>query len=154
MEDYKKKEIKYEKNIAKDYNQFYYSNPIQKYQIKDFVRYVRKSIQRGDKVLDLGCGPASLWRELTKIKEIKLIGADISSKMITEAKKLYPKGRFIVADSEKLPLADEEFDVVICSSIFHHLPGPYRPYAGHQRSLCLPRSRTYVRQCLRGRATA
>jgi len=124
MGAYKKVEIDYEDKIAKDYNAWYHQTPIQKYHARDFVKYIKKEMRKNDQVLDLGCGPASLWDELIKIKHIQLIGADVSPKMIQEARKFHPQGRFVVADSEKLLFKDEEFDVVICSSVLHHLPSP------------------------------
>lgn len=122
MKDYIKQEILFEDKIAEDYNRWYHSTPIQKQQSLDFIQYLKKEIKKGDKVLDLGCGPASLWPELIKIKNIELTGADISPAMIKEAKKKFPDGDFVIADSEKLPFIDGEFDVVICSSTLHHLP--------------------------------
>ncbi len=124
MKDYKKEEIEFEDKIAKNYNNLYHRTRIQKDQIRQYVQYATKKIKKGDKVLDLGCGAASIWYELKNIKDIDLMGVDISPKMIKEAKKLYPKDKFLVADSEKLPFKDESFDVIVCSSVLHHLPKP------------------------------
>jgi len=135
MKDYKKAEIEYEKKIAQDYNCWYHSTPIAKAHDHDFVNYLKKEIQKGDRVLDLGCGPASLWSYLTKIKGIELVGADISAAMIKEAKKLYPQGKFMVANAEKLPFKNEEFEVVICSSALHHLPSPQKAFKEIRRIL-------------------
>jgi ubiquinone/menaquinone biosynthesis C-methylase UbiE len=135
MKDYKKAEIEYEKKIAQDYNCWYHSTPIAKAHDRDFVNYLKKEIQKGDRVLDLGCGPASLWSYLTKIKGIELVGADISAAMIKEAKKLYPQGKFMVANAEKLPFKNEEFEVVICSSALHHLPSPQKAFKEIRRIL-------------------
>ena len=135
MQDYKKAEVEYEGKIAKDYNRWYHSSPVTKTHDRDFVNYAKEEIKKGDKVLDLGCGSASLWPYLTKIKDIELIGADVSPKMITEAKKLFPKGKFIVADSENLPFQDEAFDIVICSSVLHHLPSPQKTFKEIRRVL-------------------
>ncbi len=135
MENYKKSEIDYEKKIAKNYNKLYHSQPITKKYDLDFTNYVKKNVRKNDKVLDLGCGPASLWPELTKIKKIGLIGCDISPEMIKEARKYFPKNKFIVADSEKLPFKDEEFDMVICSSVLHHMPSPNKTFNEIKRIL-------------------
>ncbi len=124
MKNYKKAEIDYENKMAQHYDRWYHSAPIQQYHGRDFVDYFKREIRIGDKVLDLGCGPASLWPYLKKIRGITLIGADISPAMIREAKKRFPFDKFVVADSEKLSFKDEEFDVVICSSVLHHLPTP------------------------------
>lgn len=121
---YEKLEIDYENKIAKDYNQWYHQTPIERYYDHDFVKFANKYLKNGDRILDLGCGPASLWPELKKIRKIKLEGVDISPAMIEEARKKYPRAKFGVASSEKLPFKNEVFDTVICSSILHHLPRP------------------------------
>lgn len=135
MQDYKKAEIEFEDKIAKDYNHWYHNSPIAKFYDQDFVNYVKKNINNGDKVLDLGCAAASLWKFLTKIKGIELVGADVSPKMVNEAKKLFPQGKFVVSDSEKLPFNNEEFDIVICSSVLHHLPSPGQTFKEIRRVL-------------------
>lgn len=122
MEKYKKAEIEYENKIAKNYNEWYHSTPIMKAHVETFARFVRKNLKKGDKVLDLGCGPASLWPYWQKIIGVEFIGVDVSPKMISVAKKYFPRGKFQVADSEKLPFLNKEFDAVICSSVLHHLP--------------------------------
>jgi len=135
MRDYKKAEIDYENKIAKDYNKLYHAWPITKKYDMDFAHYVKKKVIKGDKILDLGCGPASLWPELTKIKNINLTGCDISPEMIKEARKYFPQNKFIVADSEKLPFKDEEFDMVICSSVLHHMPSLEKSFQEIKRVL-------------------
>ena len=135
MSNYKKAEIEYEEKIAKDYNRWYHSSPVAMAHDRDFVKFAKKEIRKGDKVLDLGCGPASLWPYLTRIKNVEFVGADVSPKMIIEAKKLYPKGKFMVADSENLPFQDEAFDIVICSSVLHHLPSPQKTFKEIRRVL-------------------
>jgi len=135
MPNYKKAEIEYENKIAKDYNRWYHNSPIAKFHDRDFVNYAKKFIKKGDKVLDLGCGPASLWPYLPKIRDIDLVGVDVSPAMIREAKKVYPKGKFLVADSEKLPFSDETFDVIVCSSVLHHLPTPTKTFKEIRRIL-------------------
>lgn len=122
IENYKKQEIEYEDQIAGDYNTWYHQTYLEKHFTADFANFVKKYVKKGDKVLDLGCGPASLWGDFSKISGIELTGVDISPKMIGEAKKLFPKGHFKVGDSENIPYKDQTFDCIICSSVLHHLP--------------------------------
>lgn len=135
MEKYKQKEIEYENQIADFYNQWYHQSYIEKEIDKSFVRFLKMAIKKGDRVLDLGCGPASLWPELSKIKGIELIGVDISPKMIAAGKKLFPNGEFKVGDSENIPAKDKTFNVVICSSVLHHLPKTNRSFKEIKRVL-------------------
>lgn len=122
MEIYKKQEIEFEDKIADQYNSWYHQTYMERQIDSDFTNYLKKFIKKGDKVLDLGCGPASLWYRFIKIKSIDLIGVDISPNMIGVAKKLYPNNKFKVGDTENIPFKDKTFDVVICSSVLHHLP--------------------------------
>lgn len=71
------------------------------------------------KILDLGCGNGRLFEYLG---EIEYIGVDISEKLLKEAKKRFPKGKFIKGDQLKIPAKDEEFDIVFNIAAFHHIP--------------------------------
>jgi ubiquinone/menaquinone biosynthesis C-methylase UbiE len=68
----------------------------------------------------LGCGRGNDCLELEKISE-DIIGIDISSKALKEAKTNYIKHNFLQADAEQLPFKNSSFDVVYCKSILHHL---------------------------------
>ncbi len=67
----------------------------------------------GARVLDLGCGSLGL-RGLEP--QLDVTGVDLV------ARPAYP-GRFVRADaSDRLPFADDEFDLVYCSSVIEHVP--------------------------------
>ncbi len=71
-------------------------------------------------ILDNGCGPgyfSSLF-----LKDYDVIGVDISREMLVHAKR--NMGKVVLANSEKLPFADNYFDVVFSRSLIHHLPNP------------------------------
>src|SRR5262249_37219532 len=55
-----------------------------------------------------------------------VVGVDLSSGMVDQAtlrcQRYGARGRFIVGDSEHLPVADRSCDVVTCSHSFHHYP--------------------------------
>jgi len=79
------------------------------------------------KLLDIGCGTGSFARRVLKGRaDAEVWGVDFSYKMICAGRgQGYPEGdrvRFVQADSESLPLADNTFDVVTCSNSFHHYP--------------------------------
>ena len=93
-------------------------------QESQFCRFevlVRKADLAGKSLLDLGCGVGDLCLFLQQ-KEIDLsyTGVDILEKMIDEAKRRYPPGRFIKADLLKEnPFGDERFQITFCSGIFN-----------------------------------
>ncbi|NQU88685.1 MAG: class I SAM-dependent methyltransferase [Mariniphaga sp.] len=86
------------------------------------------SIQPGDRVLDVACGPGDLAIFLAD-KVSKVQGIDISDKEVEIANGLVNKFglkniRFDCADVEKLPNDNNSFSVVLCKSAFHHFRNP------------------------------
>lgn len=81
---------------------------------------LKKYIQDGEKVLDLGCGNGRLF-ELFKDRNIEYLGVDFSEKLIEKAKEKYGNC-FKVADISKLPFPNESFDSIWAIALFHHIP--------------------------------
>jgi ubiquinone/menaquinone biosynthesis C-methylase UbiE len=83
-------------------------------------------LQAGQRVLDLGCG---LGDDVFAIAERigatgQVVGADISERMIEEAKRRTPAGRsveFLVSDAHHLPFADNTFDGVRSERLLMHV---------------------------------
>ena len=75
----------------------------------------------GDKVIDIGCGPAQALRSLPNVE---YLGLDIHPDYIAFARRTYgSKGTFVVGDTRSLR-DDSRFkdaDIVIAVSILHHL---------------------------------
>jgi ubiquinone/menaquinone biosynthesis C-methylase UbiE len=96
---------------------------------ENFVKYVAAVVKPGDRVLDLGCASASLWGLFKTYLDdsVALVGVDISTKMLEEAKKDFPKGDFRVGSMMNIPAESGAFDIVIVSSAFHHLPDSALP---------------------------
>lgn len=97
----------------------YESNPQQE-DLNEFSQYLKPSM----KVLDLGCGAGQDSKFLHEIG-IDVIGLDISEEMIEQAKKRNPDIEFIVGDFLDIKFADDEFDAVWCSTVFHHIPSKW-----------------------------
>src|SRR4051812_10231921 len=74
-------------------------------------------IQINDTVLDVGCGQGDFY-PLCKKLGAKFEGIDISTKMIYNAKRRFPDGRFRVAD---LGAVEGEWDWVFASGTFNHV---------------------------------
>lgn len=80
--------------------------------------YLRPSI--GDRLLDIGCGPADI---LSYLPQVEYIGFDASEKYISQAKKRYGnRGTFIcqLVASNNLTYR-EYFDIVVVFGLLHHL---------------------------------
>ena len=73
------------------------------------------------KVLEIGCGTGIYTKFLVKDFE-HVISTDLDASMCTQAQKLIPKAKIIVADACKLPFHDASFDGVFGVSILHHVP--------------------------------
>ncbi|MBU1156086.1 MAG: class I SAM-dependent methyltransferase [Proteobacteria bacterium] len=113
----------FEDSIAERYNRDYHKSPIMRYFDSQFVDYVCEHYHSQDRVLDLACGPASLWGIFaTKLGGTdNIVGVDLSPKMIEQAQSLYPDGKFEVGSFFDLPFDSGSFDIVIVSSAFHHV---------------------------------
>jgi ubiquinone/menaquinone biosynthesis C-methylase UbiE len=74
-------------------------------------------------VLDVGCGVGITACYLAKEYGCKVVGVDISKKMVERAKQrakkqgVSHKVKFRVGDAQKLPFKDRVFDAVICESV-------------------------------------
>jgi SAM-dependent methyltransferase len=74
----------------------------------------------GMKVLDVACGPGSLFPQLS---ETDYTGIDLNVQSIEHARELYgTQGRFVAGDVTKgLPGEAGSFDLVVVSALLHHL---------------------------------
>ncbi len=80
------------------------------------VKIVKESNSK--KILDIATGTGDLAINLTKIKDAKITGLDISSGMLEIAKQKVKKKNLenninlVLGDSEKLPFSDNQFDAI------------------------------------------
>ena len=74
----------------------------------------------GMKVLDVACGPGSLFPYLS---ETDYTGIDLNVRSIEHARELYgPQGRFVAGDvTHGLPGEAASFDLIVVSALLHHL---------------------------------
>jgi 2-polyprenyl-3-methyl-5-hydroxy-6-metoxy-1,4-benzoquinol methylase len=77
---------------------------------------------RGCRVLDAGCGPG-LYAEELVARGAEVVAVDGSEAMVALAKqRLGGTAQVLFADLNKaLPFADEQFDLVVCPLVIHHL---------------------------------
>jgi ubiquinone/menaquinone biosynthesis C-methylase UbiE len=88
---------------------------------KSLAPYVKKR----DHILDLCCGTGTLSILLTKLlyRDCNIIGVDISSGQIAQAKKknTYPNLKFLVMDANLLKFPNDYFNHVIISAALHEM---------------------------------
>ena len=71
--------------------------------------------------LDAACGTGRFAEFLAK-RGHRVIGVDSSPDMLAHARRRVPDGEFYVGDLDRLPLADDSVDVVVCSLALVHVP--------------------------------
>lgn len=80
-------------------------------------------VRKGDYILEVGCGVGTTSCYLAERHGLRVVGLDISEKMIERSKKrakrkgLEDMVEFRVADAQNLPFKDDTFDAVICESV-------------------------------------
>jgi ubiquinone/menaquinone biosynthesis C-methylase UbiE len=116
----------------------------------DFHMWVfdRLKLAPDSRVLELGCGPGSLWRpNLTRIPagwQITL--TDFSPGMLAEARANLAGARpfaFEQADAQAIPFADASFDAVIANHMLYHVPDRAKAFTEIRRVL-RPAGRFYA----------
>jgi SAM-dependent methyltransferase len=79
--------------------------------------HVRPS--RGERVLDLGCGPGVLFEHLG---DVRYVGIDVSQEYIDRARRSYgDRAEFRVGDASALDEDLRGFDLVLAFGVLHHL---------------------------------
>jgi SAM-dependent methyltransferase len=84
----------------------------------------------GAAVLDVPCGGGLALRGVRSDQELRYVAADISPVMLERTRRQAARiGRPVeamAADIERLPFADNEFDLCVCFNGLHCLPDPAR----------------------------
>lgn len=111
-----------------------YSEAFTWYKLRRAVyRILLREVGNGKRVLEVGCGVGTNIRMLNKLlpasMDVEFQGVDISPKAIQEAaeyskKEGIRKAFFEVGKAEDLKYDAGVFDIVICTEVLEHLPGP------------------------------
>lgn len=73
-------------------------------------------------ILDFGCGEGRYIEEFLKVNPYKIVGIDISSYAIKEAKKKFPKAKlYALSGDEKLPIKNENIDFILAADVIEHI---------------------------------
>jgi SAM-dependent methyltransferase len=97
----------------------------------------RLELAGGERVLEVGCGPADLWRaNLDRLPDVELTLADLSPGMVEAAREAVgDRVAYVVADAQELPLADGSFDLAVANHMLYHVPDRPRALAELARVL-------------------
>jgi len=81
------------------------------------------NVKPGDSVLDIACGLGE-WLHVCSAAGARVSGVDLSDRAIQYCQKHMPDGAFHAVPAEKLPFADDSFDVVSCLGSLEHFVEP------------------------------
>jgi SAM-dependent methyltransferase len=80
-------------------------------------------IVKGQRVLDLGCGPGNISALLARTGAT-VVGVDLAVCMVEAARSSSPGIEFYEANAEDLPFEDSCFEAVVACYVLHHLARP------------------------------
>ena len=96
-----------------------YSEPL----AAEFVALL--GLRAGDRVLDVGCGPGALTRELVRCLGTAAVSAvDPSVSFVTAVRERVPGIDVHRAAAERLPFADGRFDCAVAQLVVHFMTDP------------------------------
>lgn len=98
--------------------------PFYRYKRSRFLEEFRKINFRDKSVLEVGCGPGGNLEVIHSANPKRLVGCDISQKMIDLATQnlqtILPDVELILTDGVTLPFEDESVDIACTVTVLHH----------------------------------
>ena len=86
-------------------------------QVNEFAKLLAPDAE----VLDVGCGPGNVAKQLLAAKPLKITGIDLSDEMVRLAAANVPTGKFLCQDIRQAEFPNRQFDAVILSFSIVHL---------------------------------
>lgn len=78
-------------------------------------------LEDGFKVLDIGCGPGNVAKQLCDLKKLAITGIDLSPEMLETARTNVPGGMFLLQDIRSASYSASSYDAVVLSFSIVHL---------------------------------
>jgi len=76
---------------------------------------------KGDKVIDLGCGSGRILRMLKRLGFENLVGIDVNEQALELCEKVGLEVKKVDLSKDKLPFDDQSFDVAVCTHVLEHV---------------------------------
>ncbi|MDY8137371.1 class I SAM-dependent methyltransferase [Aquimarina sp. 2201CG5-10] len=106
-------------NFAQEYQDKYMDQSMYEDSFNVFCDLIFK---QQAKVLEIACGPGNITRYLLKKRpDFKILGIDLSSKMIELAKINNPTAHFQIMDCRKIKDIDQKYDAIMCGFCLPYL---------------------------------
>ncbi len=136
--DYKSESRREFDKVAPDYDKnsaFYYR--ITRWCDDAVIDRIGKIDKPFERILDVGCGTGVLLHKLSLCyPKVRFDGLDLSDQMIAQATaKSLSNVEWKQGDAENPPYPDNTFDVLMCTSSFHHYPNPQQAIQSFYRIL-------------------
>lgn len=100
-------------------------------------------VHAGSRVIDIACGTGVLFSEMLTRDPEKILGVDLSDRMIAHAGKKFSDSRLELVASDVFQVKETGFDVAMIYSAYPHFPDR-RMLAEHVSSLLKPGGRFMV----------
>lgn len=94
-----------------------------KHRHMNYHDFFASRIDKGDRVLDVGCGNGAVAHTVAQKTGARIVGIDLLEENIAAAKHKHdhPKVRYVVGDVLQV-IPEGEFTVVVLSNVLEHLP--------------------------------
>lgn len=112
-------------DIITDYNRIYADSGI--HANSAYYRWIVKILgpKPNTKILDVSCGEGIFLREILRLgRKIDAYGLDISAVALGIAHKSAPEAKIVLADGQRVPFSDAQFDYVTCLGSLEHYLDP------------------------------
>lgn len=122
------KDLKTADAFATSWNNLPEGSVYTKDQFEDwFAPLLRKDIE-GKRVLELGCGNASLMTHISSWNPAYLEGVDLGDSVLSAEKNLANFKNWKVTKADLIEYRSDGFDIVYCIGVIHHLKDPKKGF--------------------------
>jgi SAM-dependent methyltransferase len=97
-------------------------------QFEDWMSPILRKDVEGMRVLELGCGNASLMVHMARWNPSELVGVDLGGSVLSAEKNMAATGfkNWSVVKDDLTSYRSDGFDVAYCIGVLHHLKDPFR----------------------------
>ena len=117
----------------------FHSHAAARYSLEPYLRAFARFDGGGKSVLEIGVGMGADHVEWARSGPARLVGVDLTPRALEwTAQRLSTfdlQSQLLVTDAERLPLADDSFDIVYSWGVLHHTPDTAQAFAEAHRVL-------------------